>query len=88
MDGLPQSNFGETGAAAEYDARVRRMNPGYEFAFELVSAVLLATCAGDAHLLLVGGGGSTEVAAYGAANRNWTIFRPVRASTPQRSATC
>ena len=63
MSGEQVSNFGDTGAGAEYDARVRRMNPGYELAFDLVTAILRATCADDAHILLVGGGGSTEVRA-------------------------
>ena len=57
----------------DYDATARMVNPGYELVFELATALLRAHCPGDAHLLLVGAGGSTEVRAFGAAEPRWRL---------------
>ncbi|MDP9352873.1 MAG: class I SAM-dependent methyltransferase [Chloroflexota bacterium] len=57
----------------DYDAMARGVNVGYELIFELATALLRAHCPSDAHLLLVGAGGSTEVQAFGAADPRWRL---------------
>jgi tRNA (cmo5U34)-methyltransferase len=57
----------------DYDATARGVNPGYALAFELAAALLRAHCPADARILLVGGGGSTEVRAVGAAGPRWRL---------------
>lgn len=57
----------------DYDATARVVNVGYELIFELATSLLRAHCPGDAHLLLVGAGGSTEVQVFGAADPRWRL---------------
>lgn len=51
----------------DYLQAAQRINIGYDLTFELVAALLHASCPDDAHLLLVGAGGGTEVRVFGRA---------------------
>ncbi len=57
----------------EYEATARRVNIGYEVAFELATALLRAHCPGDAWLLVVGAGGGMEVRTFARAAPGWHL---------------
>lgn len=57
----------------DYLQAVKRINVGYELVFELATALLRAKCPDDAHLLIVGAGGGTEVQAFGHAMPHWRM---------------
>ena len=57
----------------DYLLAVQRINVGYELVFELATALLRAACPNDAHLLIVGAGGGTEVSVFGRAMPRWRL---------------
>jgi tRNA (cmo5U34)-methyltransferase len=57
----------------DYLQAAQRINIGYDLIFELVTALLRTHCADDAHVLLVGAGGGTEVRAFGRARAHWRL---------------
>jgi len=57
----------------DYLLAAHRINVGYELAFELATALLRAHCPEDAHLLLIGAGGGTEVGVFGRAVPHWRL---------------
>jgi hypothetical protein len=57
----------------DYLLAAHRINVGYELAFELVTALLRAHCPDEAHLLLIGAGGGTEVRTFGRAAAHWRL---------------
>lgn len=75
MSQHPSANFDVRSPVqvAEYDATAQQVNPGYGLAFELVTALLRVACPAEAHLLLVGAGGSTEVPTFAAAEPGWIL---------------
>jgi tRNA (cmo5U34)-methyltransferase len=58
----------------DYLLAAHRINVGYELAFELVTALLRAHCPDDAHVLVIGAGGGTEVRTFGRASPHGTCI--------------
>lgn len=63
----------DVGTAAEYDRGIRRTFPTYDSLFRLIQAYLREKVDKKSDLLIVGGGGGSELALLGPNNPAWTF---------------